>query len=41
MNVKRIGVSENKYYMEFDEIRLIFEDGELIGWYNPYLDRVV
>lgn len=22
-------------YIEFDGIRLVFEDGELHGWYNP------
>jgi hypothetical protein len=37
----RIDVSENKYYIEFDGIRLVFEDNKLAGWYNPYLDRVV
>lgn len=38
---KIIAVSENKYYYEIDGIRLIFEDNELTGWYNPSLDRVV
>lgn len=26
---------EDKAYIEVDNIRLIVEDGELIGWYNP------
>ena len=25
-------------YVEFDGIRLAFEDGELHGWYNPWCD---
>ena len=37
----KIQVSENKYYMEFDGIRLVYENDELIGWYEPELDRVV
>ena len=43
MKVKtvRIDVSDNKYYIEFDGIRLVYEDDELVGWYNPYLDEVV
>ena len=32
---KIISVNENKYYVEFDEIRLIIEDGKLTGWYRP------
>lgn len=32
---KFIPVSERKYYIEIDKIRLIYEDGELVGWYNP------
>ena len=30
-----IYVSERKYYIEIDQIRLIYEDGELVGWYRP------
>ena len=37
----RIDVSENKYYIEFDGIRLVYEDDKLVGWYEPNLDRVV
>lgn len=37
----KIPVSENKYYYEFDGIRLIIEDGELVGWYDPELDTVI
>ena len=37
----KIPVNENKYYYEFDGIRLIIEDGELVGWYNPELDEVI
>ena len=33
--MKRIEVNERKYYVEIDGIRLIYEDGELIGWYRP------
>lgn len=35
MKMKKIIVSENKYYLEFDGIRLVYEEGELIGWYRP------
>lgn len=31
----KIIVDERKYYIEIDQIRLIYEDGELIGWYRP------
>lgn len=41
VKTKRIDVSEHKYYIEFDFIRLVFEDDELVGWYNPYLETVV
>lgn len=37
----KIPVSENKYYYEFDGIRLIIEDGELVGWYDPNLAEVI
>ena len=30
-----IYVSERKYYIEIDQIRLIYEDGKLVGWYRP------
>lgn len=30
-----IKVSERKYYIEIDQIRLIYEDGKLVGWYRP------
>lgn len=28
-------VNERKYYIEIDQIRLIYEDGKLVGWYRP------
>ena len=31
----RIDVDERKYYIDIDQIRLIYEDGELVGWYRP------
>ena len=36
---KIIFVNEHKFYYEFDGIRLIYEDNQLIGWYNPELSR--
>ena len=30
-----IYVSERKYYIEIDQIRLIYEDEKLVGWYRP------
>lgn len=35
MRIEKITVSDSKYYLEFDGIRLIFEDERLIGWYRP------
>lgn len=35
---KKIMVNVRKYYVEIDKIRLIFEDGELVGWYRPDID---
>ena len=35
MKIKKIVVSGSKYYLEFDCIRLIYEDEKLIGWYRP------
>lgn len=35
MKTKKIVVSENKHYLEFDGIRLIYEENCLIGWYMP------
>lgn len=35
INMKKIIVNERKYYVELDRIHLIYEDGELVGWYNP------
>ena len=32
---KHIDVNDRKYYIEIDKIRLIYEDGELVGWYKP------
>lgn len=25
----------NHYYVDLDQIRLVFEDGKLVGWYRP------
>ena len=33
--MKKIIVNEDKYYIEIDQIRLVYEDGELVGWYRP------
>ena len=38
---RMIIVSETKKYYEFDGIRLIFEDNQLIGWYRPDLCEIV
>ena len=35
MKTNKIQVTDRKYYEEFDGIRLIYEDGELVGWYRP------
>ena len=35
MKIKKIVVSNSKYYFEFDCIRLIYEDEKFIGWYRP------
>lgn len=26
---------KNKWYVDVDQIRLVVEDGELVGWYDP------
>ena len=36
---KIIFVNDHKFYYEFDGIRLIYEDNQLTGWYNPELSR--
>lgn len=33
--MKKIVVNERKYYIEIDQIRLIYEDDVLVGWYRP------
>jgi hypothetical protein len=33
--MKRIEVDGRKYYIEIDQIRLIYEDDKLVGWYRP------
>lgn len=35
MKIEKIIISDSKYYLEFDGIRLIFEDEKLVGWYRP------
>ena len=32
---KKIEVSDRKYYVEIDKLRLVYEDGEIVGYYNP------
>lgn len=37
-----IPVPENKFYVEIEEnLRLVFEDGEYQGFYNPNLSGVI
>lgn len=36
---KKIIVDERKYYIEIDKIRLVYEDGELVGWYRPDIEE--
>ena len=38
---KIIFVNENKFYYEFDGIRLIYEDNQLTGWYDSELSEVI
>ena len=33
--MKKIEVNVRKYYIEIDQIRLIYEDDKLVGWYRP------
>lgn len=33
--MKKIIVNERKYYIEIDQIHLIYEDDILVGWYRP------
>lgn len=33
--MKKIIVDDRKYYIEIDQIRLIYEDDILVGWYRP------
>lgn len=40
INMKKSIVNERKYYVELDRIRLIYEDDELVGWYNPNGEEV-
>ncbi|MBQ4317075.1 MAG: hypothetical protein IJC20_02385 [Clostridia bacterium] len=35
ISMRKIVVNDRKYYVELDRIRLIYEDDELVGWYNP------
>ena len=28
-------VNDRKFYIEIDRLRLVYEDGELVGYYNP------
>ena len=32
---KKIEVSDRKFYVEIDKLRLVYEDNELVGYYNP------
>lgn len=38
---KWIDGENGRNYLEIDGIRIIFENGEIVGWYNPSLDKVV
>ncbi len=33
--MNKIIVNDRKYYIEIDQIRLIYEDDVLVGWYRP------
>ena len=33
--MKKIIVDERKYYIEIDQIRLIYEYDIIVGWYRP------
>lgn len=39
--MKIIDEENDRTYIEFDGIRLIIKDGELTGWYEPQLDRIL
>ena len=36
-----IFVNDHKFYYELDGIRLIYEDNQLTGWYDPELSEVI
>ena len=38
---KIIFVNDHKFYYELDGIRLIYEDNQLTGWYDPELSEVI
>ena len=31
----KIKIDDRKYYIELDQIRLVYEDDQLVGWYRP------
>lgn len=33
--MKKIFVSDTKYYLDFGEIRLVYEEDCIVGWYRP------
>lgn len=35
MNGEIIRVDDRKHYVKLDQIHLVYEDGELVGWYRP------
>ena len=37
--MKRINVDDRKYYIELDQIRLVYEDDQLVGWYRPGMEE--
>lgn len=46
MKIRKIKQNKDKYYIEFDGIRLIYERGNngkfsLTGWYQPELKKVI
>lgn len=32
---KKIIVNDRKYYVEIDKLRIVYEDNEIVGYYNP------
>lgn len=32
-------VSDRKFYVDVDNIRLVYEDDKLVGWYRPDIEE--